>query len=219
MSGGGLKIAVSKGRILEQALPLLARAGIEPTSDPAHSRKLILDTASGDVQLVILRAADVPTYVQYGAADVGITGKDVLLEHEGGGLYEPLDLGISRCRMVVAGPGTGITTERRLTVATKYVRTTKRYFAEKGVQAQVIKLYGSMELAPLAGLSDLIVDIVDTGNTLRANGLKELETIMAISARLVINKASMIMNHDAINALIDKLKGVLAAQAGAGDAA
>jgi len=212
MTSRGIKIAVSKGRILEEAQPLLERIGLGPMADLGKSRKLIVPTQRDDVELVILRAADVPTYVEYGAADLGITGKDVLLEYDGSGLYEPIDLGISKCRMVVAGPRDEIAEGRRLSVATKYVKTTKRFFAEKGIQAQIIKLYGSMELAPLVGLTDLIVDIVDTGNTLKANGLKEVETIMPISARLVINKASMIMKHEAIKALVESFSVAVAQQ-------
>ncbi len=193
--GQTLTIALSKGRILEDTLPLLASAGIEPAEDPDASRRLVLPTNRAEVQLVIVRATDVPTYVAHGGADLGVAGKDTLLEHGGAGLYEPLDLGIARCRLMVAGyPGT---TERlrRPRVATKFVNISRRYFAEQGRQAELIKLYGSMELAPIVGLADLIVDLVDTGNTLRANGLEPLATIAPISARLVVNRAAMKMKH------------------------
>jgi len=203
----GITIALSKGRILTQALPLLAEAGITPCEDPASSRKLVLDTNLGDVKLVVIRAADVPTFVEYGAADFGVAGKDVLLEYGGTNLYEPLDLGIARCRMMVAAPEQSIGPESRprLRVATKYVKTARRYFAAQGVQAEIVKLYGSMELAPLVGLADRIVDLVDTGNTLRANGLVPIEKISDISSRLIVNKAAMKMKHDRIKALIDLL--------------
>lgn len=198
-----LTIALSKGRIFKETLPLLAHAGIVPVEDPDKSRKLILDTSQPDVKLVIIRASDVPTYVQYGAADLGIAGKDVLMEHGGNGLYEPLDLKIARCRMMVAGPAAASAPSHgRLRVATKYVETTRRYFAEQGQQVEVIKLYGSMELAPLVGLADRIVDLVDTGNTLRANGLAPLEHIADISSRLIVNKASMKMKHAQVKVFI-----------------
>jgi ATP phosphoribosyltransferase len=200
-----LTIALSKGRIFNDALPLLAQAGIVPADDPDTSRKLILDTNRPEVKLVIIRAADVPTYVEYGAADLGIAGKDVLLEHGGDGLYEPLDLGIARCRMMVAGPAAAAPVQRRLRVATKYVQTTRRHYAARGVQVELIKLYGSMELAPLVGLADRIVDLVDTGNTLRANGLVPLEHIADISSRLVVNKASMKMKHARVKGFIARL--------------
>lgn len=197
-----LTIAVSKGRILKDTLPLLAHAGIELKDDPERSRKLILDTTVDDVKIVIIRATDVPTYVQYGAAAVGVAGKDVLMEHGGAGLYEPLDLGIARCRMMVAGPENGGSVSGRLRVATKYVQSARRYYAEQGRQVEVIKLYGSMELAPLVGLADRIVDLVDTGNTLKANGLVPLELIAQISSRLVVNKAALKMNHERITNFI-----------------
>jgi ATP phosphoribosyltransferase len=200
-----LTIALSKGRIFKEALPLLAHAGIEPSEDPDTSRKLILDTNHDDVKLVIIRATDVPTYVQYGAADVGVAGKDVLMEHGGAGLYEPLDLRIARCRLMVAGPEKPVEHARRLRIATKYVNSAHRYFAGQGRQVEIIKLYGSMELAPLVGLSDLIVDVVDTGNTLRANGLRPLEKIADISSRLVVNKASMKRKHVRVQAFIDQI--------------
>jgi len=201
-----LTLALSKGRIFKETLPLLAYAGIEPVDDPETSRKLILETTHDDVKLVIIRASDVPTYVQYGAADLGVAGKDVLLEHGGAGLYEPLDLRIARCRLMVAGREPWSEQAQRLRIATKYVNSAKQYFAEQGVQVEIIKLYGSMELAPLVGLADLIVDVVDTGNTLKANGLRPLEKIADISSRLVVNKASMKMKHGRISDFIDKLR-------------
>jgi ATP phosphoribosyltransferase len=201
-----LTIALSKGRIFREALPLLAAAGIEPADDPDISRKLILDTSQDDVKLVIIRAADVPTYVEYGAADLGVAGKDVLMEHGGNGLYEPVDLGIARCRLMVAGPEQWVTHTRRLRIATKYVQSTRRYYADRREQVEIIKLYGSMELAPLVGLADRIVDLVDTGNTLRANGLVPLEHIADISSRLIVNKAAMKMKHQRITRLIARLK-------------
>jgi ATP phosphoribosyltransferase len=201
-----LTIALSKGRIFSEALPLLAQAGIKPLDDPETSRKLILDTSDRTVKLVIIRAADVPTYVEYGAADLGVAGKDVLMEYGGSGLYEPLDLGIARCRMMVAGPDTGATGKRRLRVATKYVNSTRRFYAGRQEQVEIIKLYGSMELAPLVGLADRIVDLVDTGNTLKANGLVPLEHIADISSRLIVNKASMKMKHERITRFIADLR-------------
>ena len=201
-----LTIALSKGRIFEETLPLLEQAGITPVDDPETSRKLILDTNQDDVKLVIIRAADVPTYVGYGAADVGVAGKDVLMEHGGRGLYEPLDLNIACCRLMVAGPENCEINGKRLRIATKYVKSTQRYYADRQEQVEIIKLYGSMELAPLVGLADRIVDVVDTGNTLKANGLVPLEHIADISSRLVVNKASMKMKHARITAFIAKLK-------------
>lgn len=189
----GITLALSKGRIFEETLPLLAAAGIVPTDDPESSRKLIIGTNRPDVRLVIVRASDTPTYVQYGAADLGIAGKDVLLEHGGAGLYQPIDLNIARCRLSVAVPA-GFDYEQavrrgaRLKVATKYVHTAREHFAAKGVHVDLIKLYGSMELAPLVGLADAIVDLVSSGGTLRANNLVEVEHIMDISSRLVINQ-------------------------------
>jgi len=198
-------IAISKGRILQETLPLLASADIVPEVDPDSSRKLILGSNQGHIKLVILRAADVPTYVQYGAADLGITGKDVLLEHGGEGLYEPLDLGIARCRLMVAGPTTPGSNSARLRVATKYTNITRCYFAKQGRQVELIKLYGSMELAPLVGLADRIVDVVDTGSTLRANGLVALEHIADISSRLVVNRATMKTKYRPVRELIDAI--------------
>jgi ATP phosphoribosyltransferase len=207
-----LTIAVSKGRIFQQTLPLLAAAGIRLLDDPSHSRKLILDTTLANVSLVVIRATDVPTYVQYGAADLGVAGKDVLMEHGGEGLYEPLDLGIARCRLMVAGPLQAQLAGRRVRVATKFVNITRRYFAAQGRQADVIKLYGSMELAPLVGLADCIVDLVDTGNTLRANGLEPLESIADISARLVVNEAAAKIKHRRIGQLLKLLAEAVAAR-------
>lgn len=205
-----LTIAVSKGRIFKDALPLLAGAGIVPIDDPETSRKLILDTSRDDVKLVLIRASDVPTYVDYGAADIGIAGKDVLMEYEGDGLYELLDLKIACCKLMVAGPEGSNTDSARLRIATKYVHSAKRYFADQGKQAELIKLYGSMELAPLVGLADHIVDVVDTGNTLRANGLVPLEHIADISSRLIVNKASMKMKHAAVKLFIDNVAQAVA---------
>ena len=201
----GLTIALSKGRIFKETLPLLANAGIVPADDPATSRKLILDTNREDVKLVIVRAQDVPTYVEYGAADLGVTGKDVLMEYGRDGLYEPLDLGIARCRMMVAGRPDDDRPRRRLRVATKFVNTSRAFYAEQGIQVEIIKLYGSMELAPLVGLADRIVDLVDTGNTLKANGLTPMEHIADISTRLVVNKASMKMKHRAVTSFVEHM--------------
>ena len=205
-----LTIAVSKGRIYEDALPLLAEAGIAPIDDPNKCRKLILQTTRDDVQLVIIRATDVPTFVEYGAADLGIAGKDVLLEHGAESLYEPLDLNIACCRLMTAAHKDAPELRGRIRVATKYVKIAQSYFASKGMQAEIIKLYGSMELAPLVGLADCIVDLVDTGNTLRANDLEPRALIMNISSRLVVNKAAMKMKHEAIAALLTQFEKTLA---------
>ena len=207
-----LTIALSKGRIFKETLPLLAQAGIEPVDDPETSRKLILDTNQADVKLVIIRATDVPTYVEYGAADVGVAGKDVLMEHGGNGLYEPVDLGIAKCRLMVAGPQNPPNDGRRLRIATKFVNSTRRYYADRREQVEIIKLYGSMELAPLVGLADRIVDLVDTGNTLKANGLVPLEHIADISSRLVVNKAAMKMKHARLSQLIAQLRAACGSQ-------
>lgn len=201
-----LTIAVSKGRILTEALPLLTELGIRPVEAPEQTRKLILETAKPGIKLVVVRAADVPTYVEYGAADLGIAGKDVLLEYGGKGLYEPVDLKIARCKMVLAGPKKEAKLNRRLRVATKYIKTTRDYFASRGEQVEIIKLYGSMELAPLLGLADRIVDLMDTGNTLKANGLVPLETITGISSRLIVNTAAMKMKHELIKPIINQLE-------------
>lgn len=208
-----LTIALSKGRIFDETLPLLAHAGIVPVDDPRTSRKLILDTNRPDIKLVIIRASDVPTYVEYGAADLGVAGKDVLMEYGSDGLYEPLDLNIARCRLMVAGRPGIAARDARLRIATKYVAITRRYFAEQGMQVEIIKLYGSMELAPLVGLADRIVDLVDTGNTLKANGLAPLEHIADVSARLVVNKAAMKMKHAKVKTLIGLIAAAVEARA------
>jgi ATP phosphoribosyltransferase len=210
-----LTIALSKGRIFEETLPLLAAAGIVPSENPEESRKLIIGTNREDVRLVIVRASDVPTYVQYGAADIGIAGKDVLLEHGGAGLYQPLDLNIAKCRMAVAVPEgfdyvAAVKRGARLRVATKYLNTAREHFAAKGVHVDLIKLYGSMELAPLVGLADAIVDLVSSGATLRANHLLEVEEIMQISSRLVVNQAALKMKRDRLQPLIDAFAGAIA---------
>ena len=201
-----ITIALSKGRIFKDTLPLLERAGIEPAEDADKTRKLILDTNHEHVKLVLIRATDVPTYVQWGAADFGVTGKDILREHGGEGLYEPLDLGIARCQMWVAGfPGADLT-PRRLRVATKYVRAARDFFGARGQQVEIIKLYGSMELAPIVGLADIIVDLVESGNTLKANGLVPLEYMHDISSRLVVNKASWKMKHPDCSSLVARMR-------------
>ena len=203
-----ITLALSKGRIFEETLPLLAAAGIVPADNPESSRKLIIGTSRPEVRLVIVRATDTPTYVQYGAADLGIAGKDVLLEHGGAGLYQPLDLNIARCRMCVAvqnGFDYAAATRPggRIRVATKYLNTAKAHFAGKGMHLDLIKLYGSMELAPLVGLADAIVDLVSSGATLRANNLEEVEEIMPISSRLIVNQASLKVKRDLIQPLLD----------------
>lgn len=208
-----LTIALTKGRILKETLPLLAEAGIEPAEDIASSRKLIFNTNHPGLRLVVLRGSDVPTYVQLGAADLGVSGKDMLLEFDGAGLYEPLDLGIARCRLMTAGIRGRALPQRRLRVATKFVNVARRHFAQRGIQADVIKLYGAMELAPLMELADLIVDIVDTGNTLRANGLEPLELIAPISSRLVVNRASLKQHYPRVQVIIDRLRAAVAARA------
>ncbi len=204
-------LALSKGRIFEETLPLLAAAGITPNENPESSRKLIIGTNRPDVRLIIVRASDVPTYVQYGAADLGIAGKDVLIEHGGEGLYQPVDLNIAKCHMMVATPlgfdyQSAVRRGARLRVATKYTQTARLHFAAKGVHIDLIKLYGSMELAPLVGLSDVIVDLVSTGNTLKANNLVAVEEVMAISSRLVVNQAAMKLKHDLIQPLIETFR-------------
>jgi ATP phosphoribosyltransferase len=213
-----LTIALSKGRLLDEALPLLAAAGVTPLEHPDTSRKLIVPTNHAGVSLVVLRATDVPTYVQYGAADLGIAGKDVLLEHGGDGLYQPLDLGIGRCRLVVATrrnyDWSGLVQRgARVRVATKYLRTAREHFAAKGMHVDLIKLYGSMELAPLAGLADAIVDLVSTGNTLRANDLVAVEDIMPISARLIVNPGALKLKRDMVKPLLDALEAAVTARA------
>lgn len=203
-----ITIALSKGRIFEETQPLLAAAGIVSSEDPERSRKLILETNRSDVRIIIVRASDVPTYVQHGGADLGIAGKDVMMEHGGQGLYQPLDLGIARCRLMVAvregfDYAQAVKKGARLRVATKYLLTAREHFAAKGVHADLIKLYGSMELAPLVGLADAIVDVVSSGNTLRANKLVAVEEIASISARLVVNQASLKLKHSALQPVID----------------
>jgi ATP phosphoribosyltransferase len=205
-----ITLALSKGRIFDETLPLLAHAGIRALDDPDSSRKLVLRTSSRDLRLLLVRASDVPTYVQYGAAELGVAGKDVLLEHSGDGLYQPLDLGIAACRMVVAVPegfdyAGAVRRGARLRVATKYMQTAREHFAAKGVHVDLIKLYGSMELAPLLGLADAIVDLVATGNTLRANRLHAVEEIRPISARLIVNQAALKLKRDAIQPLLDTI--------------
>ncbi len=200
-----LTIALTKGRILRETLPLLARAGVEPAEDISSSRKLVFSCTRDDVKLLVLRGTDVPTYVRHGAADLGVVGKDILLEQGAQGLYEPLDLGIARCRLMTAAPVGWEAGSSRVRVATKFTNVARRYFAERGMHAELIKLYGAMELAPMMNLADVIVDIVDTGNTLRANGLEPRELIAEVSSRLVVNKASMRSKHAAIVGLTDAL--------------
>ncbi|HEX5360191.1 MAG TPA: ATP phosphoribosyltransferase [Fluviicoccus sp.] len=207
-----LTIALSKGRILKDTLPLLRAAGIELLEDPEKSRKLIFPTTHPDVQIVIIRATDVPTYVENGAADLGVAGKDVLMEHGASGVYEPLDLDIAKCRLMVAGPVNAPVVEGRLRIATKFVNLTRQYYAEKGEQVEVIKLYGSMELAPLMGLADRIVDVVDTGKTLKENGLEPMELIAMVSSRLIVNKASFKRKADIVQPLIQQLSEAVARQ-------
>jgi ATP phosphoribosyltransferase len=203
-----LAFALSKGRILEETRPLLARVGIRPKEDPERSRRLVIDTSRRDLRLIIVRASDTPTYVQHGGADLGIAGRDVLVEHGGDGLYQPVDLGIARCRMMVAvrkgfDYARAVAQGARLRVATKYVNTTREHFASKGVHVDLIRLYGSMELAPLTGLADAIVDLVATGRTLRENGLVAVEEIIPVSARLIVNQAALKTKRAALQPLID----------------
>ena len=203
-----LTLALSKGRIFEETAPVLAKAGIRPLEDPEQSRKLIIPTSNPEVQIIIVRASDVPTYVQFGAADFGVAGQDVLIEKGSDGLYVPIDLGIARCRMAVAVKNGfdyagAVRQGSRLRVATKYVNCAREHFANKGVHIDTIHLYGSMELAPLVGLADAIVDLVSTGNTLRANNLVEVESITDISARLIVNQASYKRKRTAIKKLLD----------------
>jgi ATP phosphoribosyltransferase len=201
-----LTIALAKGRILDETLPLLARAGIEPVDDLFSSRKLVFATNEAGIELVLIRSADVPTYVQYGAADLGIAGKDVLAEHGGEGLYERVDLKIAPCKMMTAGFAGRALPRTRLKVATKYPQITRQFFLEQGRQVELIKLYGSMELAPVVGLADIIVDLVQTGNTLKANGLTPLETIMDISSRLIVNRAALKMKNRAICDVVERIE-------------
>lgn len=214
MSNDTITLALSKGRIFEETLPLLKAAGIEVAEDPEKSRKLILPTNRPDVRVVLVRATDVPTYVQYGGADLGVAGKDVLLEHGGQGLYQPLDLRIARCRMSVAVRSDfdyagAVKQGSRISVATKYTTVARQHFADKGVHVDLIKLYGSMELAPLTGLADAIVDLVSTGSTLKANHLVEVEEIMQISSRLVVNQAALKLKRDALRRIIDAFAGAI----------
>ena len=206
-------IALTKGRILKETLPLFARAGIEPTEDISKSRKLIFDTSQPDIRLLVIRGSDVPTYVQHGAADMGVSGKDMLLEAGGAGLYEPLDLNIARCKLMTAALVGKELSGARVRIATKFTNVAKRYCAERGIQAEVIKLYGAMELAPLMDLADMIVDIVDTGNTLRANGMEPRDLIADISSRLVVNRAAMKRKHRRIQQIIDSLRQAVEAGA------
>jgi len=212
-----LTIALSKGRIFEDAVGLLSAAGIAPAEDPETSRKLIIESNRPGIRFVIVRASDVPTYVQHGAADLGVAGKDVLLEHGGDGLYQPIDLGIGRCRLVIATKRgfdyAGVVKRgARLRVATKYVATAREHFAAKGMHVDLIKLYGSMELAPLVGLADAIVDLVSSGNTLKANDLVVVEEIMPISARLIVNPAALKLKRDAIQPVLEAIAGAVAAE-------
>jgi ATP phosphoribosyltransferase len=200
-----LTIALTKGRILKETLPLLAHAGIEPLEDVQSSRKLIFPTTVAGVSLVIIRGTDVPTYVRYGAAQVGVVGKDILLEHGAEGVYEPLDLGIAKCRLMTAAAIDAKPVSGKLRVATKFVNVARNFYAERGVQVELIKLYGAMELAPLMNLADEIVDIVDTGNTLRANGMEPKDAIANISSRLIVNKAAMRSHHEQVSSLIERL--------------
>jgi ATP phosphoribosyltransferase len=207
-----LTLALSKGRIFEETAPVLAKAGIRPLEDPERSRKLIISTSDPEVQIIIVRAADVPTYVQFGAADFGVAGQDVLLEKGSDGLYVPIDLGIARCRMAVAVKNgfdypAAVRQGSRLRVATKYVNCAREHFANKGVHIDIIQLYGSMELAPLVGLADAIVDLVSTGNTLRANDLVEVESIADISARLIVNQAAFKRKRAALKKILDVWPG------------
>ena len=213
-----LTIALAKGRTFDETLPLLARAGMAPVEDPESSRKLIIDSNRQGLRFVIVRSSDVPTYVEYGAADLGIAGKDVLLEHGGEGLYQPIDLGIGRCSMVVATRrdfdyAGAVRRGARLRVATKYVATAREHFAAKGIHVDLIRLYGSMELAPLVGLADAIVDLVSTGNTLKANDLVAVEQILPISARLIVNPAALKLKRDAMQPLLEAISAAVKSDA------
>ena len=204
-----ITLALTKGRVLRETLPLLELAGIVPADDIFSSRKLVFSTNEKNVRLLLLRGSDVPTYVQYGAADIGVTGKDLLLEHQGSGYYEPLDLGIAKCRLMTAVPVGVSSSQGRLRVATKYVNIARQFYAQKGTQADLIKLYGAMELAPILDLADEIVDIVDTGNTLKSNGLQSRHKIADISARLIVNKATMKTKYSDVQAIVDSLSQVV----------
>jgi ATP phosphoribosyltransferase len=214
----GITIALSKGRIFEETTPLLAAAGIHPSEDPETSRKLVIETNRPDVRIIIVRASDVPTYVDHGAADLGIAGKDQLMEHNGDGLYAPIDLNIARCRMMVAVPEdfdyeSAVRQGARLRVATKYLKSARAHFAAKGVHVDLIKLYGSMELAPIVGLSDVIVDLVSSGGTLRANHLRAVEEIAPISARLIVNQAALKLRRRQLQPLIDAFQAAVSVAA------
>jgi ATP phosphoribosyltransferase len=210
--GSGLTLALTRGRILKECLPLLAAAGISPEEDPGSSRKLVIGTNLPGVRLLVLRGSDVPVYVRYGAADIGVVGRDVLLETGSEGLYEPLDLGIARCRLMTAGMAGRAPLRGRVRVATKFVNVARRFYAAQGVQVDIIRLYGAMELAPLLGLADRIVDIVDTGNTLRANGLEPIELIAEVSSRLVVNKAAMKLRSEPIKQLTERIAAAVASR-------
>ena len=204
-----ITLALTKGRILKETLPLLKEAGIVPMEDIFSSRKLVFPTNHSGLRLIILRGSDVPTYVQFGAADIGVAGKDVLLEHQGDGYYEPLDLGIAKCKLMTAGPVGMSVPQGRLRVATKYINIARQFYAEQGRQADLIKLFGAMELAPILDLAHEIVDIVDTGNTLNANGLEAREEIADISARLIVNKAAMKTKFNELQSTVDALSSVV----------
>jgi ATP phosphoribosyltransferase len=201
-----LVIALTKGRVLIDELCLLAQVGIEPIEDPQKSRKLVFKTNIADVEIMVLRGADVATYVEYGIADLGMSGKDVLLEHRSVGFYEPLDLGLGRCQIMVAGLKNEPELPSRIRIATKFTKTAKRYYAAQGIQVDIIKRYGAMELAPVTGLAHRIVDIVETGNTLKANGLVPMELIADVSTRLIVNESSFKTKYDRIKALINALE-------------
>ena len=204
-----ITLALTKGRILKETLPLLADAGIVPSEDIFSSRKLVFPTNHPGLRLIILRGSDVPTYVQFGAADIGVAGKDVLLDHQGDGYYEPLDLGIAKCKLMTAGPVGVSLPQGRLRVATKYINVARQFYAEQGRQADLIKLFGAMELAPILDLAHEIVDIVDTGNTLKANGLEARDEIADISARLIVNKAAMKTKFNELQSTVDSLRSVV----------
>lgn len=203
-------IALAKGRILKDTLPLFDKIGIQPLEDLSSSRKLMIDTTHPSIKFLIVRTTDAPTYVQYGAADLGVSGKDTLIEHGYHGIFEMLDLNIARCQLMTAVMNdVDVLPEKRLTVATKYVKSARKYFADKGIHADIIKLYGSMELAPMVGLADCIVDLVDTGNTLKANGLKPLDTVLDVSTRLVVNRVSLKTKSAMIKQLVTELESVI----------
>ncbi len=210
MSHKQLVIALTKGRIMEEVLPLLEEAGVIPAEDIKHSRKLIFDSNLPNVRLMVIRGSDVPTYVELGSADIGIAGKDVLMEVGSQGYYEPLDLKLARCRLMTAAPVERGPEPRRLRVASKFVNIAKKYFSEQGRQVDIIKLNGALELAPIMGLADCIVDIVDTGNTLRANGLEPVDFIADVSTRVIVNKASMKLKHDMVHSLLQRLADAVA---------